>query len=343
MNKFEKIWNDPVWSKVIATGIVLIIPQIFILISSIINNISMRQAYVGLLNVLIANCLIPLWIMILCVILIVFLIVVVLRRFWENIIESISKLLHQKKTEKHKSDNDVAEIGIHEASTVFFHYRFCDAFPGFDNGYRYFTKHKDINTRLSILLKHPTRFRNFVGHGITGDPIWWFRGYSAMPIERIKILTRDKILLNHRELKIEMIAAYRGHLYYEDFIYVQCNPDTSIGIYNYSSQDIKNCFDNNGVYTEDFGLFNGKVLTRLEYDDGSAVIKGKPRSTIGAELRTRILTKSSFIIAAKHSPYNCQEFEQKSDLYLSGLIKGEIGFDDFVSWMKKFEKNRNDY
>ncbi|MFA7222786.1 MAG: hypothetical protein WC148_04635 [Bacilli bacterium] len=246
-----------------------------------------------------------------------------------------------------ESDNNTQieenELRINEAPTVFYHYRFCEAFPGFNNGYKWFTKNKDINTRLSILLKHPTRFKKADGHGITNDPVWWFRGSSAMPIDSIKIIGCNKILLNYDELKIEKIAAYRGRSYYQDFVYVQCLPDKPIGIYNYDKEYMEECLKNNRNYTEDFGLYKGKILTRQEYDDGAAVIKGKPQSISGAELRTRFLTKYNFIIAAKYSPYNCDEFYKTSDGLFGGLLKSEVSFDDFINGMKNFEKNRNDY
>jgi len=235
------------------------------------------------------------------------------------------------------------ETTINEAPTVFFHYRFCESFPGYDNGYRWFTKRKDINTRLSILLKYPTRFKKADGHGITSDPVWWFRGSSALPVDRFKILNRSKVLMNCDELKIEKIASYRGPSYFRDFVYVQCYPDRPIGIYKNDKNYIKNCIKENREYIENYGIFNGKIISSKELSDGAAIIKGKPQSTTGAESRNRFLTKYNFIIAAKFSPYNCDEFYRESESYFVNLLKEEISFDDFVNWMSRFEKNRNDY
>jgi hypothetical protein len=249
-----------------------------------------------------------------------------------------------KKPIKSKNVNHLEEIEltINEAPTVFFHYRFCDSFPGFDNRYRWFTKSKDINTRLSILLKHPTRFKKADGYGITSDPIWWFRGASAFPVNSFKILNRSKVLLNSDEFKIEKIAAYRGISYFRDFIYVQCYPDKPIGIYKHDKNYIKKQIEDNQEYIENYGIYKGKIISSQELRDSAAIIKGKPCSTIGAESRNRFLTKYNFIIAAKFSPYNCKEFNIESKLYFDKLLKEEINFDDFAEWMARFEKNRND-
>jgi hypothetical protein len=54
------------------------------------------------------------------------------------------------------------------------------------------------------------------------------------------------------------------------------------------------------------------------------------------------LTKYNFIIAAKFSPYNCQDFSRNSGEFFGKLLRDEIEFDEFVEWMKHFEKNHSD-
>lgn len=345
MNRLHKIWKDPVWSKVIAAGLIFIFSQIPVVISSIIKNQSISQTYDKILIFLTSDCNIPCWILILIIIISIVSIIFGIKRLLnKNKSVKVEKEVVEKREEPDKNTQaDDTDLIINEAPTVFFHYRFCEAFPGFDNGFRWFTKSKDINTRLTILLKHPTRFKKADGHGITSDPVWWFRGSSALPVESLKIIGRNKVLLNHDELKIEKIAAYRGQSYYQDFVYIQCVPDKPIGIYNHDKEYIEECFKNNRYYTEEYGLFKRKILTRQEYDDGAAVIKGKPQTISGAELRIRFLTKYNLIIAAKFSPYNCDEFYRNSDDLFGGLLKGEVSFGEFVDWMKKLEKNRNDY
>ncbi len=102
--------------------------------------------------------------------------------------------------------------------------------------------------------------------------------------------------MNTEELKVEKIAAYRGQSYYQDFVYVQCNSDKPTGLYKHDQKYIKERYDNNGDYQEEFGIYKSKNITRQEYDDGSAIIKGNPVRTEGAVLRSRNLTKYNFIM-----------------------------------------------
>ncbi|MFA4850984.1 MAG: hypothetical protein WC868_07885 [Bacteroidales bacterium] len=334
----NKIWKDPVWSKVIAAGLIFILSQLFIFIWGWISNLNFIEAYQKLYKLLISDYLIKGWFILLSLIAIAWALIFVVFKLRTNGKRKAIQLLDIPKTVEENK-----EFPINEAPTVFFHYRFCDAFPGFDSGYRWFTSSNDINNRLKILLSHPTKFNKGEGHGIVTDPIWWFRGSSALFIQNFEVLSRKKVLLNIDELKIEKIAAYRGRSYFEDFVYVQCLPDRPTGLYNHNQLTLKSYFDDYKEYHEEFGIYKNKLISRQEYDDGSALIRGKPVKVEGAKLRTRNLTKYNFIIAAKFSPYNCDEFNRNSEDYFIQLLKGEINFDSFVTWMKKFPKNINDY
>ena len=90
-----------------------------------------------------------------------------------------------------KSENQILEeTEIKLAPTVFFHNRFCDAFPGSSNGYKWFFSKSDIKNRLKILLKDPLSFDNGEGYGIDKRPIWWFRGSGSLPLEKFEILNK---------------------------------------------------------------------------------------------------------------------------------------------------------
>lgn len=55
--------------------------------------------------------------------------------------------------------------------------------------------------------------------------------------------------------------------------------------------------NNYGYYFfEEYGLWEDKMLTRQEYDDGATVINEKPVSISGAELRLRYITPFNFIL-----------------------------------------------
>lgn len=163
------------------------------------------------------------------------------------------------------------DLEIFEASTVFFHHRFCDAFPGITSGrYKWFNSSNDINRRLRILLAFPTCFQKAIGEGVTTDPILWFRGTGALPINKFRVLNRKRVLMNIDELKVEKIAAYKGRIYYEDFLYVQCLPDKPTGLYNHELENLQDSFNNDGTYFEEFAKYRRKLITRQEYDDGAA-------------------------------------------------------------------------
>src|SRR5690606_35157461 len=139
--------------------------------------------------------------------------------------------------------------------------RFISAFPGFIREYKWFLSKKDIRNRLKILLAFPTYFKKAEGHGVTSDPIWWFRGSSALPIKNFKIINRKKILINTEELIVEKIAAFSCYTYFQDFVYVQCLPDSPVGLYNHNQLELESAFENNEEYFEEFGIFKGRHIT----------------------------------------------------------------------------------
>ncbi len=329
---WKKIWKDPVWSKVISAGLVFIIAQFAIFIWSLIININFYQVYQQIFRLLSRKYQINGWIIITTLIFLVYGLYFLFRDIFLNQ-EKLGKPDSNSQDEIKEED-----LTITEEPTIFFHQRFCDAFPGYRYGVQWFNSKSMINYRLSLLLSHPTKF-NKAGHDSTIDPIWWYRGSSAMFIEHFEILKGRKVLINIDELIIEKIAAFRGRHYYQDFIYVQCLPDKPTGLYKIDLSRINQYEE----YREDFGIYKGKLISRLEYDDGSAIVKGKPKRVEEADLRTRTLSKYNFIITAKSSPYNCDKFDINSEVYFDRLLKGEITFDDFIAWMETFPKNRFDY
>lgn len=340
MIDYKKIWNDSVWSKVIANIFWVILSQIGVLLYGKLMNLDFIGVYKSLFLILNKEYLISGWIIFLSLLTIVFIVFILVKSYRSKIsIRKVATLDIEQVTEV-----KTAELSeLNDAPTVFFHYRFCDAFPGSDRGCSWFSDQKEIQNRLKILLAYPTKFDKAEGHGITADPVWWFRGSSALFIDHFEILDKKKVLMNIDELIIEKIAAYRGSSYYNDFVYVQCKADKPTGLYKHDQNHIDEYFKENGEYQEEYGVFNGKLVSRQEYDDGSALIKGKPVRIEGAKLRTRNLTKYNFIIAAKFSPYNCTEFDRNAEDKFIKLLNDELKFDDFLAWMKNFPKNHYDY
>lgn len=339
---FIKTWKDPVGSKVIAAAIIFIFSQLFIFIWGLFTQLNFIQVYNLIFNLIKTNYIVKGWFLVtLFALLATFLLIVLFRK--KNSVQTL-QIVNEEELKKHKilESKESGESVISEEPTVFFHHRFCDAFPGFSYGYQEFKSKGDIRNRLKILLSSPLSFEKGLGHGIDKTPIWWFRGGSALHIKRFEIIDRKKVLVNIDELIIEKIVAYRGHSYYQDFVYVQCKADKATGLYEHNQLSLEDSFNEGGEYQEEFAIFRNKFISRQDYDDGSTIINGKPVKTIGAELRSRTLIKYNFIICAKFAPYNCQEFSANSKEYFKNLMKNQITFDEFAKWMNTFPKNHND-
>ncbi|WP_028298606.1 hypothetical protein [Olivibacter sitiensis] len=155
------------------------------------------------------------------------------------------------------------------------------------------------------------------------------------------------MLVNFDQLKIKKIAAYHdGGLYYKDFVYVEASGEPQTGLYNITEEDKNRNVDTFGYSLEEYGLFRynrfcKKTISREHFDDGATVINGKVVAVNDAELRVRYLTDYNFIIAAKGSPYNSQNFSSDSKIYFDGLLQGTLGFDDFFDFLKSFKKRES--
>ncbi len=337
MKLTEKIWNKEVKKNVIANlisgGIFFVFSQIIIIIWGLVNQINFKEFYKKGFEILKKSIAEKEWFLIIMIWILSLIVFVIFFILTKKLVLKFISINHKR---------EKFETEITEAPTVFFNNRFRDAFPGFSNDYKWFESKGEIHKRLKILLKEPLKFDKGTGYGIDKRPIWWFRDSGTMPISKFKILNRKKILLNTDEYIVDKIAAYRGNSYFQDFVYVECSADKPTGLYEHDSSYINSRIKNNRGYQEEFGIFKNKFITRLEFDDCSALIKGKPVQTFGAELRSRSLTKYNFIISAKFSPYNSTDFRKNSGVLLGKLLRNEIQFNDFVEWMKELPKNPND-
>ncbi len=341
-NLFKRIWEDSVGSKVIAYGIIFILSQIFIFIWGLLTQLNFFQVYTKIFDFFGTTYIVKGWFLFILFTAVPILLLIILIRK-KNPVQTLEKINEDELNSKKTKESDEPEVTeIREEPTVFFHHRLCDAFPGFSHGYQEFKSKRDIRNRLKILLGQPLTFDKGEGHGIDKTPIWWFRGGSALHIKKFKILSRQKVLINYDELIIEKIIAFRGYSYYQDFVYVQSKADKATGLYEHNQLILESRFDEGGEYQEEFAVFKNKFISRQDFDDGSTVINGNPVKTTGAELRSRTLIKYNFIICAKFAPYNCHEFSATSKEYFKKLLKDEITFDEFASWMNKFPKNQHD-
>jgi len=226
------------------------------------------------------------------------------------------------------------------APTVFFSSRLEKAFPGI-RGLKWFKGDKAIK-RLSLLLREPTRFDIANGYGLYPNPIYWFRGGSALSIKKFRILSHGKCLLNYQELKISRIAAYNSSSYYRSFVYVETEADQPIGLYDHTKKYIENVVQQRGYCDEEYGLFGEIPIRREEFDDGAAEINGEVVDTCGAELRKRYLTKYNFIIVAKSSPFNSRKGNILGNEFMNEILKGNKTLEEFIERADELEKNYMD-
>ena len=249
------------------------------------------------------------------------------------------------------SDNSKSTKGINRDSspivpyptTTFFHYRLTDAFPCLNDGLTEFSDRRTIINRMELLLAEPLTFSSEDSRpGFDSHPIWWFRGTYNLWIDKFQVIDRHKVLINIDEYIVTKLIVYKSKHNYRDFIYVECAPDKPSGAYILSQEDIDRGVKEFGYFQEEYGLFRNRIITRREYDEGSTLIHGKPIITSGAKLRSRVLTKYNFIIAAKYSPYNSNAFDRYSEEYFNKLLTKEIEFNEFLVWMLSLNRNSSD-
>lgn len=265
---------------------------------------------------------------------------------WRKSYQWIDKLLNKLLLVvfSYKTDSKDLAIKATEESTVFFARRMAEAFPGV-RGVCEFSDRKEINKRLSILLQAPLKFEQGLDRADT-DPVWFFRAGEAEDIRSFLRIGNNKVLMNTDELLIKRIVVYRDSgRYYGQYVYVEVEADKPCGCYSHNEDTMKYMVDKRGYYDEEFAVFKPswylpeRKITRQEYDDGSAMVNGKPmRLHSRAELRLRYLTSYNFILAAKFSPFNCHEFDRTSGEYFKGMLNGTISVKQFDEYMMVFPK-----
>lgn len=265
---------------------------------------------------------------------------------WRKSYQWIDKLLNKLLLVvfSYKTDSKDLAVKATEESTVFFARRMAEAFPGV-RGVCEFSDRKEINKRLSILLQAPLKFEQGLDRADT-DPVWFFRAGAAKDIQSFLRIGNNKVLMNTDELLIKRIVVYRDSgRYYGQYVYVEVEADKPCGCYSHNEDTMKYMVDKRGYYDEEFAVFKPfwylpeRKITRQEYDDGSAMVNGKPMRLHGrAELRLRYLTSYNFILAAKFSPFNCREFDRTSGEYFKGMLNGTISVKQFDEYMMVFPK-----
>lgn len=218
-------------------------------------------------------------------------------------------------------------IGVN-ISTVFFHDRFNDSFPG-ARGIQWFRDPPEAVKRLKLFFREPFVFCD-------STPIWWWRS-GDMHIDHFKVLSDDTILLDHQELIIEELAAVNAGAYYQSFIYIKTKPSQPTGLYDssYVSEEI----ELRGYAREEFGLFRDRPIHLAEYDDGSTVIDGEVVDMQGeSQIRVRYITPYNLLIAPLDSPINNNRFDRQRNEMLNSVLKGEMQLETLVKAILQLPK-----
>jgi hypothetical protein len=229
-------------------------------------------------------------------------------------------------------DPNYPPLATRDGSTIFFSNRFAQAFPGV-RGIEWF-KQPVAAERLSLLLKQPLTFK---GDDYTSWHPIWFWGRGNMHITSFTVESDDMVLLDSDELIIDEIAAVNPGADYRKFVYIRTRAARPSPVFD---GDIDDQLAWRGYANEELGFYKGRYITRAEFDDGAAVIDGRPVDVRGdVELRIRYLTPYNFLIAAQFSPLNNAEIDHQITDLLNGILRGEqtlAGLTKLVSVLPKY-------
>jgi len=96
--------------------------------------------------------------------------------------------------------------------------------------------------------------------------------------ERLNV---DRVQMDVYEIQIDYIVGVRAFSAEErNFVYVQISPEKPTGLYKYSEgaleQQLQESLGRNWGYyiQEEYGIWQGKFITREEHDDGASMIDG---------------------------------------------------------------------
>jgi hypothetical protein len=330
--KLIKIWKDPVGSNVIAffiiTLLLSLLGAVITLINGLYNKIPIIKIIQGIAETFTLKTEVPIWVVVLFIGICLTTVYQALRKVYNE---------YTKTPDVEKEEQGELPIFHYGNSINFFANRIGYAFPGLRHKLEWYHG-KDAVSRLTRLLSKPLEFKSLDGEGRI-NPIWWFRAGSSMFVEKFKVISGKKCLMNHDELIINKIAVYQSQFEFQNFLYVETLPDKPSGAYDYYTKNyIEERKKEYGHCSEEFGLINGIAIKREEYEDGAANVKGKVIDTHGAELRTRNLTTYNFIITSTGSPYNSREFDRHSGEIMNGILKGEKEFNELLDFLMTFER-----
>jgi hypothetical protein len=228
-------------------------------------------------------------------------------------------------------------------SDQIFSARLSDAFPG-SRGLTVIDDPKQSLDRLDILFRQPIaqRLKNSDGSDRDVHPLWWFRGPLNMFIDNYARLADGKCVIGWDELKIARVAAYRtlaSSMW--EFLYVESVPEPPSGVYEYPRGYVEQEQNSRAMgffCSEEYAVWNGRAITREEYDDGAALIDGKPMPISGAEIRIRFLTRYNFLVCGNRHVINDMKADWEALQLLDGILRGTRRLGDLVAFIQALPK-----
>lgn len=254
---------------------------------------------------------------------------------WISDLKLVIKYSDQGNDPADSSDGELEYLPA-DQSAAFFAKRFASAFPGIREITWY--SGKDAVDRLSILLRRPLNFKSKNGYT---TPIWWWRN-GNLQISEFKALSRKRVLIDRMEFKIKSIAAVPGKDYYRSFVYLEAHPEPPVFPKDWSKDRIAEAVELFGYANEEYGLYRKKFyVSRSEYDDGAATIKGKVfQLGDDVELRERYITDFNLVIAPHLSPINNTNFDSELRALLNGILHEDKSLHELAEKVDKLPKPR---
>jgi len=123
-----------------------------------------------------------------------------------------------------------------------------------------------------------------------------------------------------------------------DFLYIESQAEPPVGIYEYEEGYIEKYRGERGYLYEEYALWNGRPIKREEYDDGAAIIDGRPVRVKGAQLRIRFLTDYNFIVCGNRHVINENALDARVVELLNGILAGTKTVEALAEFVRSLPK-----
>ena len=160
-----------------------------------------------------------------------------------------------------------------------------------------------------------------------------------MHIDNFDAVSDSEALINGEELPIKRIIAVNNGTYWQSFVYLETTPKAATGIYVRDPERDAAEVSRWGYISEEYGLYKEHQISRAEYDDGSAVLEGKPCLITGAQLRVRYLSPYNLLIASKASPINNSKFDEQFEVLMNAILTEKATVNDLITEVLKLPKS----